>query len=176
MVKFFELLSSRTLGKILDVMLENSNKEYSLREIIKKSKVSKITALNNLKKLSKMDVVEKIRKNDGRVFFKIKNNSLTHELKLLWIVSQLYPFFKNVDYEVYLFGSYANGDYDENSDIDLLIFQRRTKEIIRTIRRIENKLKKRVNAIFYTPIEWMKVKKVNPGFFEMVERSKVRIS
>lgn len=74
---------------------------------------------------------------------------------------------------VYLFGSYARGEADENSDIDLLIDYDNTKkkisffDVVRLKIGLEKKLQKKV--------ELVEEKLMYPEFKDFVEGDKVKI-
>lgn len=72
--------------------------------------------------------------------------------------------------KVYLFGSYAKGEADESSDIDIVIiketglgFLERLKEVIRYIN-----VPKSVDALVYTPEEFKKMQDEGNAFVEMI--------
>lgn len=68
-----------------------------------------------------------------------------------------------------LFGSYASGEFDEKSDIDLLMINATQKEPnMKVIELIENKLKKEVNVVAFSLSEWQEMKEKNDAFFKNI--------
>ncbi len=71
--------------------------------------------------------------------------------KIPFDVNMLTDFFKNQPVrKVYLFGSYARGDYSQESDVDFLVELERNADLFRFIKiklQLENLLQKTVDLI-----------------------------
>ena len=63
---------------------------------------------------------------------------------------------------VLLFGSYAKGENDENSDVDILVISLSEKKPTAELARL---LKRDVNLISFTPSEWSQQAKTNRAFY-----------
>jgi len=72
--------------------------------------------------------------------------------------------------EIYLYGSEARGEGLEDSDLDILVIGRE-RAVINKIEAID----KRVKVSFFTPLEWAKIARDDPAFYERVERDKIRL-
>lgn len=96
----------------------------------------------------------------------IKNTRIRHKIDDL--ISKIIQEFKPE--VIYLFGSYARGNYRKHSAIDILVVGETELRFIERIIRIL-KLNKSVlilNPLFYTASEFEKLKKSNDGFMESV--------
>jgi len=61
-----------------------------------------------------------------------------------------------------LFGSHASGEYDEKSDIDLIVVGRREQVHHDLVKRLEKKLRKQVQVTLFPLEEWERRKKDDP--------------
>ena len=103
--------------------------------------------------------------------FSLDNSFLiTKHLKILRIVSDIvYSGLLDEIVEkasatsVILYGTCANGKYDEKSDVDLLIIANAKKTFI-----LENTIKKEVNYQIYTPAQWREKAKKDKVFYDNV--------
>jgi len=99
----------------------------------------------------------------GEVFRKIKD--YTNE-----VIKRLHP------HLIVLFGSFATGDINEGSDIDILViadFKENFLDRIRTLIDI-NTFKIPIEPVGYTPEEFQEMKrKKNPFILEVIEKGKV---
>jgi len=176
MVQLFELLTERSAIKILEFFLDNPSKEFYEAEIREKSDVAKASSVKWLKTLAKLEFLSK--RNKGRmILYKLNSeNQVVKELKRLKIISLLVPEFKGMNVEVYLYGSCARGESKEDSDIDIIVMGKQTREIIDNIGKIEKKIGKKIKPSFYTQMEWGKMSREDPAFYERVEKDKIRLA
>ena len=63
---------------------------------------------------------------------------------------------------ILLFGSYAKGDNDEESDIDILVISLAKEKPTATLAQL---LKRDVNLISFSPAEWSQQAKTNKAFY-----------
>jgi predicted nucleotidyltransferase len=175
MVQLFELLTKRSATKILEFFLDNPSKEFYEAEIREKSGVAKASSVKWLKPLAKLEFLSK--RNKGRmILYKLNSeNQVVKELKRLKIISLLVLEFKGMNVEVYLYGSCARGEFKEDSDIDIIVMSKQTREIIDSIGKIEKKIGKNIKPSFYTQMEWGKMSREDPAFYERVEKDKIRL-
>ncbi len=175
MVQLFELLTKKSVVKLLEFFMDNPSKELYEAEIRKRVKISKSSSLKWLRKLAEHDFL--LKRTNGMVFYSLnKNNILVKELKRLKMISLLVPEFKNIKgAEVFLYGSAARGEYEEDSDVDILVIGK-DESVRNVINVLEKRLGRRIKPSFFTQLEWSKMSRVDPAFFERVERDKVRLS
>ncbi|HDJ96761.1 MAG TPA: ArsR family transcriptional regulator, partial [Candidatus Aenigmarchaeota archaeon] len=117
MVKIFELLARKVPSKLILFFLNNPSRSVTQSQLVKITKLSKPSVSVWLKKLVKSRLIER-DVQAGRMTYKLVDSPVTRQLKILKVVSTLYPLLKDFDVDVYLFGSHARGEDDENSDVD----------------------------------------------------------
>jgi len=171
MVQFFELLKSKTPVKIIRFFLEYPTNDFYEREIQIKTELSKGSVNRWIRELEEAGIIESKTKGRLRIF-KLNNSSpVVKQLKILYIIDKIYHKVKKFnDCRVFLYGSAARGEYDEKSDIDILVIGQ-NRNIAQKIRKIDAK----INVSFYTPIEWSRAGREDPAFFQRVEKEKIRL-
>jgi len=168
-------MSREVSSRLIEFFLENPTSEFTQSTLIKKLKLSKVSVSRWLKQLLKNEIIKK--NIDGiRIGYKLnEGNPIVKQLKVLRTISMLYPLFRDRNEEIFIFGSSAIGEDDEKSDIDMLIMTRQTEDSLKKIVFVEKNIKKKIHAVFYTPVEWSKVAREDPAFYEMVEKTKINL-
>ena len=143
--------------KIIEIFLENPNKDFQIRGISRQLKIPKTTVSYHINKLIKKQLIKKQKKG---VFPSFRANT----------ENPLYRFHKKqealrkitesglIDYleqectpkTIMLFGSFAKAEYNKKSDIDLFIQAKETKV---NLEKFEKKLKHTINIIFEPEIK-----------------------
>jgi predicted nucleotidyltransferase len=154
--------------KILKFLGKNIGKEFTMLELSKETKISYATfyrTIHAMKDLVNMKVVGKskilsLNTNNAitKSYLTISSDEEKNEfLKKHSIISKIYSEFETKDI-IILFGSYAKGTQRENSDIDLLIINKKGDKSM-SFSKYEIVFKKKINPIFVT----------NEEFKEMLE-------
>lgn len=115
--------------KVLEIFLKNPTKEYHIREIARKTKLSPAGTMKILNKLEKQKLLEK---NKNRVTTNYKANIENEETKQIKKTYNIYSIhssgllkklikYYNTPEAIILFGSYAKGEDLEKGDIDIAI-------------------------------------------------------
>jgi len=175
MNQIFDIISKKIPMKIILFFIENSPGEFYNSQIKEKIGISKTTSLKWLKKLEENGILNKDTRGKTIVYKLNMSNPIVKQLKILKNVSDLLPFFKRVKSNVFLYGSYSRGENQKDSDIDLLIIGKRDPSLLNIIGKIERRLKRKVNPVFYTDIEWSIVSRKDPAFYERVEKDKIKL-
>jgi predicted nucleotidyltransferase len=127
--KYQELYVQTGKQKVLEVLLNFSDKEFSLSELAKTAKVAKANIGEILDDLSELDLIEitklsnlwRIKANQSSWrFIRIK---IVHNLNFIYqsgLVEFLNEYFNNPK-SIILFGSFRKGEDISNSDIDIAI-------------------------------------------------------
>ena len=128
----------------LSLFTKGYDKEYYIREVTRKLKVSPRTALITLAKLEKRGILES--KTKGRIkFYSIRKSGLSREFMVLTeqykkirfleknplireVLEKTDGFMKGI---VIVFGTYAKGTQKEDSDLDLFIAGRHDERRIK---------------------------------------------
>lgn len=147
--------------QILDLFFENPTKEFHIREISKILEIPKTTVSYHIHKFLKKDLIIKQKKgvftgfssNENSEMFKLeKKQKSVKKLILSGLVDYLE---KNLNPKcIILFGSFANAEYDKNSDIDIFI---QASESTIDLDKFEKKLNHKIN-LFFEP----NIKKLSP--------------
>ena len=137
-------------NKILEIFYENPNKEFTIRDISKLTKIPRATVHKYLIKLKKQKLITKNNKPENNLLFKTKkinyfiekivNSGIIDE-----IVNKLNPSC------IILFGSIRKGDSVKESDIDLFIEYTIEKNI--PLKKYEKKLKHNIQLFKETNIK-----------------------
>ncbi len=139
--------NSQKMEKVIEVIFENPEKNFKIREISKLTKIPKSTVQRYVKNLRKSSIISK----DNKLII----NGYTKFLKSSYIIKKLYNSgliiyleSKLIPSAIIIFGSARKGDYAKNSDIDLFI--ETTKKSSLDISRFEKKLKHKLQ-LFIEP-------------------------
>lgn len=173
-----ELIGNKKLMKILDYLIDNSDKEVIQRQLIEGAKVSKATTIKWIKFLVKRDLVKKKKIGTSYLLSVDSEDVLIKELKKTKMLLELGDIkeLEIANVEVYLYGSCARGDYQKWSDVDLLIIgDIKRGELIKDIEKISEKIKREINFKMFTKLEWSKMYKGDKAFYDRVEKDKVRL-
>lgn len=130
--------------RILNLLIENQEEEFSIRQIAKKRKINYKSAYSNIQKLEKEGVI--LLKKQGNISlcsFNKKFNSSVYQVEY----SRREELFKNKNFKVIynrlekvnqqfillLFGSYSKKTQTKHSDIDFLLITENSLQIQREI-------------------------------------------
>lgn len=175
-MEIMELLGNRELVRLIDFFISNYGKEFSQIEIIKSTKISKATAIKWLSFLVKRELIF-MRKIGVSNLYKLNfDNPITNEVKRLKVIMQIEELKKLPVEEVYVYGSSARGDYNIESDVDLLIIGRiNRKDIIEDIDKLSKRIGKNISFQIFSELEWSQMSRKDKPFYERVEKDKVKI-
>lgn len=104
----------------------------------------------------------------------IKNKEAITEIKKL-----TEPIFKEYGVEkAYIFGSYARGDYNENSDIDILISSKSIRSLLiigAILEALKLVLKKEVDLIEEECFEEDEIDEIDQEFYNRIKKERILI-
>lgn len=180
MVQFDELLGEKNLVKILKFFLRNPSTEISYTELRKKAKTAKATLTKWLSILLKDGLIEVKRVGVTKLYRLNRGNPINAQLKILDNVVSLAPAMdigKKYNVRIYLYGSAARGEDNEESDIDLLIIGKVKKEqIVGDINKVSNSIGRSIKMAVFTPLDWSRTARNDKPFYERVEKDKKEIA
>ncbi|MBU5678843.1 MAG: nucleotidyltransferase domain-containing protein [Candidatus Aenigmatarchaeota archaeon] len=172
---------SNTALRLLLFFFETPNKEFYEREIQKKTYLS-LGAVNKYLKLLAKEKFLFLKKYGRMNFFKLnRDNLVVKYLKIAYnlskpLVEELKEVGKKFGIKMYLYGSVARGEDDENSDWDILVIgDIRANELEPDISRIRKKFNKNIKLSIFSRAEWLKMQKIDPAFYERVEKDKIEL-
>ena len=133
--------------------------------------------MDNIEQLKQDNAKLTERLNNAAKFFreqKAQIESLTNEIK-----EKTEPIFKKYGVEkAYVFGSYARGDYNENSDIDIIIVAKNIKSLLiigAILESLKKILNKEVDLIEEECFDEENVEEIDKQFFEKIKKERVII-
>lgn len=156
--------------KVLSHFFDNPNEEFYLRELARLLKISPMTVKRKLDDLvhDKLIIRQK-RKNQILYHANMESQAFKFakiSYNLAWldeneIVEYLLEKVPGIS-SIVLYGSYAKGENDKHSDLDLLLICTSKKN---DFHEIEKKLGIEVNIINFTITQWTKQAKTNRAFY-----------
>ncbi len=173
----------KTDFEVLNFLIENINNEYSIKEIAEKLKRTYVKVHNSIKRLSNKKIIKEIVKGKSHycsISYKdnvdivcfIKSQKakefLEKNKKISLIISDITTSMKSPDYILVLFGSYAKGNADKHSDIDITIvtsaeYKENAERVINSVKRLSNQKIHSLEFAYNEFIEMLKSKEANVG-------------
>jgi predicted nucleotidyltransferase len=169
---------SRYMGwNVLRWFVRNPSSEIHVKQFAREQQISSSTASELLKELHRAGLLER-RRSANALFYSMDNSSLvSRQLKRLGTVMELERLrlperFLTLDDAVIslvLYGSYASGENDFRSDIDLLVLTgSKRKDYSKALKGVERVIGCESSLLVFSLASWMKLKKEDPGFYGTV--------
>jgi len=153
------------MDKIINLFLENPEKDFHVREIARLVKKSPTTISKYLKEFSKKKILIQ-KKELNHLLFKANNENTEYKrLKINYSLknineSGIIDFLEeefNYPKAIVVFGSVAKGEDGEKSDLDLFILSSLKKDL--NLKKFENKLNKKVQFFVHSKQDLKKLNK-----------------
>jgi predicted nucleotidyltransferase len=171
-----EMLEKYKDWKLLFIFLKNPDYSFYTKEISRKTGIGSGTVNNFLRNIHKDEILTK--EIVGNVHLYRLNNEL-EIVKHLKIFNHLLElknhkfvekFLKldNKIISIVLYGSYANGENDSKSDIDILLIVNSKTNFINTIQQLEEKMKKTISIQIMKISDWQTLKEKDKIFYESI--------
>ena len=126
-----ELKITNNMLRIAEIYTNKYSEEHYGREISRYSNLPQKTVSRELEKLSSFGIMKFIQKGRNKIYFLDKNNPLLIEFlvmvesyKAIQFLSnnpKLALYLKEINYSKVIFGSYAKGNQETDSDIDMVL-------------------------------------------------------
>lgn len=177
------LTLEKTDFEVIGFLIENLDREYSIKEISEELKRPYVKIHNSIKRLSKKSIiVESIKGKSHYCSFDYRSNKdvacfiesqiskefLKKNKKISLIIVDITKLIKSPDYSIVLFGSYAKGDIGKHSDVDVAIIS--SAEEKENAERVMNSIKRlfplKVHSLEFSYndfVEMLKAKELNVG-------------
>ncbi|MCX5704143.1 MAG: nucleotidyltransferase domain-containing protein [Candidatus Omnitrophica bacterium] len=176
---FNPYLISTNHQKVLRFFVLHQEQSFYEREIARKAGLSTSSTHYVLARLYRASVIN--RKQNGRMYFYSvdKTNPYLKEFKVLTnllLIEPLVEELKGLSHKIVLFGSWAEGSDNEDSDIDLFIVSSEKEKILSVVNKFSYSAKlynRKVQPIINAPEELLKRGKEERVFFEQIEKGKV---
>jgi predicted nucleotidyltransferase len=147
----------------LKPFFEDNYKRINVREYARIQKISPPSASTFLKNLNKEEILNKEEENRYIYFYANRNNKEFRTLQRLYylLLFKKIGILDHLEKElvtpvIILFGSYAKGEVNQNSDIDLAIFSASNKKV--NLEKFEKKLGKTIQVFSFRKKEDVKNK------------------
>jgi len=172
-----ELFRKYVQWKILAHFMENPNTSFHIKQLARIIEVSPASVSSAVKSFEEEGLLSKEEKGLAHIFKLNADNSVVAPLKKAYgiafvISSRPKEKFLETDQHIIslaLFGSYADGSYDEKSDIDFLaVTSTRKEDLIRPAKDIEDELKKEVSISVFKLSEWRSMAKKDDAFYKRI--------
>ena len=172
MVKIFELLSKKSISKVIRYFLEHPTTKIHAQKLMNEMKISKKSMLDGLHEAVKAGILETEEIGRTKRYSLKRTGAIARQLKILYSIDRILPLLKGMEeVEVYLYGSAARGEDTEKSDIDLLIIgEKPSREVIGKLGR-EEKLK----SVYFTHEEYSQLARKDKPFYERIEKDRIRL-
>lgn len=165
-----QLYQKITHLKVLSLFLENLHTSYYLRESARLLNMDPMTVRRSLNLLVEDKFLVKVEEKN-RILYRanLENPALRHlkiSYNLSWlrekdVVDFIINRMKSVT-SIMLFGSFAKGENDENSDVDILTI---SLDKDKPTAELAELLERDVNLLNFTPAQWSNQAKNNRAFY-----------
>jgi len=170
MINEFENFSG---NKILGFFLFNPRKEVHINGLARELKIGAGTVKHYCDAFLKENILLSHTQGNQRIFSLNNNYFLVKELKktfglVLLKDKGLEELVSKGTSSMAIYGSFASGEFDNNSDLDLL-FLGLIDDIDRVqVSKFSKEIKREVQVVFYSWAKWEKMKKENHQFAESI--------
>ena len=172
LMRIFDILGKKSPANILMFFLENPDSEAKIKDVIKSTKLAKLSVLRWTKELAKYGILS--RRTEGKMIFYTlnKRNSAVKQMKIFYNIDSINSKIGKLDddVQIFIYGSFARGEDGKKSDIDMLVIGK-NRDIISKLKSVDTRIK----VSFYTPVEWSMAARKDKAFFDNVEKDKIRI-
>lgn len=155
---------------VLKLFLDHPHTSYYLRESARLLKMDPMTIKRALTLLVADRIILQTREKNQILYKAHLENPAFRFLKiaynLSWLqkkeVTEFLTHHMNTVISILLFGSYAKGENDNESDVDILVISLSKNTPIAELAKL---LKRDVNLISFTPAQWSRQSKTNKAFY-----------
>lgn len=157
----------------------DTNKKFYEKQVHERTGVS-IGAVNKYLKLLSGEKYLLLEKQGKMNFFQLnRENPIVKHLKVSYsislpIVPHLRAIGKKLGIQLYLYGSVARGEDDENSDWDVLIIgDVNINKVESEMLLLRKKSTKKISLSIFKKNEWLKLPEEDPALYERIEKDKI---
>lgn len=164
------LFDETATGKLLQYYFENPKTSTHLRDLAKRAGISPASASIICRKLLKEKFLKKTEIGNSAIYSLERGDIRLKKLRLAWFLQNILPSlegkFQEDAYSVCLFGSYASGEYDEKSDVDILVISDEDRgRILAGFAQMEKKIAGELNVKILSLSEWKKMRDEKSRFY-----------
>jgi len=151
-----QLFTSKTRIRILSLLMFNQDKEYHLRGIARLIGISPKYVGKELEKLLKINLVNRYERGNMNIFSINKSNIILNELRQIFLKTDylgelIRKELKDRVKYAFIYGSFAKGEENESSDIDLFVIGgMKEDDLIRIIQKLEKTTNREINYALWS--------------------------
>ncbi len=164
------MMSKKSPNKILRLFVKNPTSEMQLKHIESATKLAKLSVLKWTKELARQKLLTTRSIGRTTLYTLSRENPSVKQFRILHNIDYINAKLGNIDSQIFLYGSFARGENDEKSDIDLLVISK-DRDIIKKLKVLDDRIK----VSFYSPLEWSMAARKDKVFFNNVEKDKIRL-
>jgi len=165
--------------KVLEYFILNPSQEIHLKELSRRLKISPRSAKIYCDLFEKEEILISERKGNLRIFSLNNDSFAVKELKKTYYT----VFLKELGIEnickkcvsLAIYGSFASGEFDEKSDLDLLVVGDTENADYELLHELEEKLQRHVQLTVIPFYKWEEMKKEGDKFAESVIKNHILI-
>ena len=182
MVRLIELFNRYVQWKILSYFLANPCTSVHVKELARRLNVSPGSVSSAVKLLHSEGVLVKEEKGLAHLYKLNTNHCVVLPLKKAYgiaLITETIPErkFLEIDPDIIslaLFGSYADGSFDEKSDVDFLVVTPgRRDQLIEVAEELENELWKEVSLSAFGLSQWRSMAERKDAFYSSIMRNHI---
>lgn len=167
-----DTFSSTASQKILDFLSKNPRSSFYSAQIAMETRLSKGGTNQALHQMAKEGLLRAEKK--GRMIFYNANpkSAIVKQYKILKNVSMLEPVIekaKEFSERIVLFGSCAQGEDTEESDVDIFVVSG-SEEKVRNLILWQSRLKRKIQIIIKSPQEYISFDKKEPVLYNEIKK------
>ena len=166
--------------KILEYFLKYPTEKTYLNELAKKLQISPRSVKIYCDLFETQGIIKREIKGNMHIFTTNNDNFRVREMKRAYFINLLAELnIENIAEEcasIAIYGSYASGNYDEKSDVDILIIGKEQHVKRDIIVKIMGKIGKEFQLTVIPIIKWEKMKKDEDHFVKSIMRNHVLIT
>lgn len=155
--------------RIISLLAMNPGKAFYTRQISKKLGISLGGTHSALQALETKNMLTSRLIGKTKLFDLVIPMPVVQALRVLNIILVLEPLLKTLremSRRIILHGSYAKGSIGQESDLDLLVVTESKKKASDSVEGIKRKTGFDIRPLFMDQVEWMKLEKKSPEFFD----------
>ena len=165
--------------KILEYFLKYPTEKTHLKELARKLNISPRSVKIYCDLFEKEGIIKREIRGNMKIFTTNNDNFRIKEMKRAYFINLLAEMnIENIAEEsisIAIYGSYASGNYNEKSDVDLLIIGEEQHVKRDIIVKIIGKIEKEFQLTVIPMIKWEKMKKDQDNFVKNIIRNHVLI-
>lgn len=173
------LFSSRVRAEVLTAFILSPGKSQCGWELSKRLQLSYSAVWKELVRLEGLGILLSEQQGNMKIYQVNKDCPILPELRSIvlktegvgYVIKSMLQEIGNVK-EAFIFGSYASGEADHRSDLDVMIIgQVDLSQLAPVITALEKELNRPINYVIYSEEEWSQKALVQDAFWRNVSRS-----